>query len=89
MMEGVMGIQRGALFDSEAIDIMHRALHETMAKLPAELQSPSVKVEMAAAILRAASAGDRNLNRLRNAALLTVITRHRSSARQPRRAKSA
>jgi hypothetical protein len=84
-----MGIQQGALFDSEAIEIMRRALDETMGKLPTELRSPSVKVEMAAAILRAASTGDRNLNRLRNAGLLTAITRHRSSARQRRRAKSA
>lgn len=84
-----MGTQLGAFFDPEAIDVMLRALDEALAKLPAELQSTPVKVEMAQRILKAASTGDRNLPHLRTAALLTAIDRHGMSSSQPRRAKSA
>jgi hypothetical protein len=69
-------MEQGALFDSEAIDVMRRALDEAIAKLPAELRSNAIKVEMASCILKAASAGERNVPRLCAAALLNAIGRH-------------
>jgi hypothetical protein len=84
-----MGTQLGALFEPEAIDVMRQALDEAIAKLPAELRSTTIKVEMAERILKAASTGDRNLSYLRTAALLTAINRHRTSAHQSHQAKSA
>jgi hypothetical protein len=59
-----MGMQQGALFDSETIDVMRRALDEAIAKLPSELRSNAIKVEMASCILRAACPGERNVPRL-------------------------
>jgi hypothetical protein len=79
-----MSTQIGAVFDSEAIGLMRRALDEAIGKLPAEIRSNAVKVEMATCILKAASAGERNVHRLRTAALLTATAHHRMSARQIR-----
>ncbi len=77
------------MFDPEAIEVMRSALDEAVLKLPVELRSTAVKVEMASCIVKAASNGDRNLPRLRIAALLIAITRHGMSARETGRAKSA
>jgi Crp-like helix-turn-helix domain len=80
-----MSTQTGALFDSETIDVMRRVLDEAIAQLPAELRSNEVRVEMATCILKAASSGERNVHRLRTAALLTTTTRQRMFASQIRR----
>jgi hypothetical protein len=82
-----MGTQLGTLFNPEAIDVMRRALDEALAKLPAELQSTPVKVEMARCILKATSNGERKLSRLSSAALLIAMS-HRRAARQSRRGNS-
>jgi hypothetical protein len=84
-----MDTQTGAVFGTETIDVMRRALDEATANLPAELRSNAVRVEMATCIIKAASTGERNVRRLRTAALLTAITRHGRSAGETRRAKSA
>ena len=49
-----MGMQQGALSDSEKIDVMRRALDEAIAKLPPELRSDAIT----SSILKAASPRD-------------------------------
>jgi hypothetical protein len=58
-----------AYFDAETIALMKAALDEAWNRLPPKLQATMLKTSLAERILKSASEGDRNRERLREAAL--------------------
>jgi len=58
-----------AHFDAETIALMKVALDEAWNRLPSRLQATMLKTSLAERILRSAAAGERNRERLRDAAL--------------------
>jgi macrodomain Ter protein organizer (MatP/YcbG family) len=56
-------------FDAETIAIMKKALDEAWARLPPKMQATMLKTTLAERILRMAAEGERNRERLRDAAL--------------------
>jgi hypothetical protein len=83
-----MGMQQGALFDSETIDVMRRALDEAIAKLPSELRSNAIKGD---GLVHPKGRMPRRAERapLVRRALLNAIGRYGTPARQARRARRA
>jgi len=59
-----------SVYDPETLDIMHHALNEAWALLPQRSKNKFVKIDMAERVLRRAAAGERDLARLRAAALV-------------------
>jgi hypothetical protein len=58
-----------AHFDAETIALMKGALDEAWSRLPPKLQATMLKTSLAERILKSAAAGERNRERLREAAL--------------------
>jgi hypothetical protein len=58
-----------AHFDAETIAVMKKALDEAWARLPPTTQASMLKTTLAARILKIAAEGERNRDRLRDAAL--------------------
>ena len=56
-------------FDAETIALMKVALDEAWNRLPPKLQATMLKTSLAERILKSATAGERNRERLREAAL--------------------
>jgi hypothetical protein len=56
-------------FDAEAIAVMKEALDEAWVRLPPKIQATMLKTTLAVRILKVAAAGERNRERLRDAAL--------------------
>jgi hypothetical protein len=56
-------------FDAEAIALMKVALDDAWNRLPPKLQATMLKTSLAERILKSASEGERNRERLREAAL--------------------
>jgi hypothetical protein len=56
-------------FDAETIAVMKTALDEAWARLPPKMQAKMLKTTLAERILKFAAEGERNRERLRDAAL--------------------
>jgi len=56
-------------FDAETIAVMKNALDEAWARLPPKMQATMLKTTLAERILKFAAEGERNRERLRDAAL--------------------
>ena len=66
-------------FDPETIAMLRDVLDEAYAAIPKSLREPSIKTELAAVILKKASAGQRDPTRLRTQALAEIIAAHGSN----------
>lgn len=58
-----------AHFDSETIAVMKKALDEAWNRLPPKMQATMLRTTLAERILKSAAAGERDRERLREAAL--------------------
>ena len=58
-----------ARFDAETIAVMKKALDEAWGRLPPKMQATMLKTTLAERILKSAAEGERNRERLREAAL--------------------
>ncbi len=58
-----------AHFDAQTVVLMKVALDEAWNRLPPKLQAPMLKTTLAERILKSAAEGERNRERLREAAL--------------------
>lgn len=58
-----------AYFDAETIAVMKKALDEAWGRLPPKKQATMLKTTLAERILKSAAQGERNRERLRDAAL--------------------
>jgi hypothetical protein len=58
-----------AYFDAQTIAVMKVALDEAWDRLPPQLQATMLKTTLAERILKSAAKGERNRDRLRDAAL--------------------
>jgi hypothetical protein len=58
-----------AHFDAETVALMKMALDEAWDRLPPKLQATMLKTALAERILKSAAGGERNRERLRDAAL--------------------
>jgi hypothetical protein len=58
-----------APFDAETIAVMKKALDEAWGRLPPKMQATMLKTTLAERILKSAAEGERNRERLREAAL--------------------
>lgn len=56
-------------YDPETLDMMRNALEEAWALLPEDSKNKHLKIDMADRVLRKAATGERDLARLRAAAL--------------------